>query len=419
MRNRSGVILLFVFVLLCTLSACKETADSGSYSSTVSDLTMADEALGAALLAEHPLRLCDGQASGGYYLAEDQGAYGNISYIDYETHRQIYLCARPECTHDTSDCASVIAGSVLLFTANDHLYIIRTRSDEYGPPELICAMPDGSDRRQLTQFPAHYQFDYRFYTDDTFLYLIADVVDNQSAQTQRQLLRVNLADGGYEVGYTLPPEFAMCFVESTIGRCLIFTVLEMEDDGDWTSTCYFLDVDTMTLLEDKAIRMGRENGSIWHNGKLYETLEDEDAVRITDPVSGSVSTHSYARLFTLPGYPAFRHDVGMSCVSENILGLMPRPEDDSDGQSYVFHMNLDDGEIVPFTLFKTFKPEPIGILARQDDQFLVIVDWKMLPGDGVAYIYVPKYALIQENDYLMSIPNYTPILSDFYPDAWT
>ena len=96
-----------------------------------------------------------------------------------------------------------------------------------------------------------------------------------------------------------------------------------------------------------------------------------------------------------------------------------RPEDPSDEKSYVFHLDLDGGGIVPFTLFKAFKPEPVTVLAKQDGLLLVTVDWKTSPGsDALIYNYVPQRALINESDYLASVPAYIPILSDIYPDAW-
>ena len=86
----------------------------------------------------------------------------------------------------------------------------------------------------------------------------------------------------------------------------------------------------------------------------------------------------------------------------------------------MFHLNLESGEITPFTLFKTFKPEPVTVLARQDDLLLVTADWKGSPGgDALIYNYVPRRALIKESDYLANVPAYMPILSDIYPDAWT
>lgn len=183
MRRYNFTALLLIFALLCTLAACTaqpesvSPPESGSFCSPGSSGANGGASGAAGALAAPSagsLRLCGTQADGGYYLAEDRGPYGNITYIDYGSRRQVYLCARPECAHDSDACTSVIRGSVLPFAANDRLYLMRVRTDGYGAPELLSMAPDGSDRKKLAQFPANYELDSGFYTDDTFLYLLAD-----------------------------------------------------------------------------------------------------------------------------------------------------------------------------------------------------------------------------------------------------
>ena len=406
---------VLILALLCTFAACTARLEGGLPES--GNTGAADSAPAAAAGA---LRLCDTQADGGYYLTEDRGAYGNLTYIDCESRRQAYLCARPECAHDSAACTSVITGNVLLFAANGQLYLIRVRTDEYGPPELISMAPDGSNRRKLAQFPVNYELDLRFYTDDAFLYLLADAVDGQTAVAQRLLLRVDLADGAWEEAYAFPPEFGMSFVAGTLGRRLIFALLESDAaGGGWTTAYRFLDVDAMAF-DGNEYRIDSAHGSAWYGGRLYEVLYESDAVRVTDPATGETSEVSYAPLFTMPGCPAFRHDfVGVEEAADGILRLEARAEDAADEKSYVFLLDPDSGAIVPFTLFKTFKPEPVTVLAQWDDLLLVLADWKESPGsDAQIHNYIPQRALIQTSDYLASVPAYLPILSDVYPDAW-
>lgn len=411
------IALLLSFALLGTLAACTARPEGGlqpeSGNTGVAGAASSAPPAGA-------LRPCDTQADGGYYLAEDRGAYGNLTYIDYESRRQVYLCARPECAHDSDACTSVVTGNVLLSAANDRLYLIRVRTDEYGPPELISMAPDGSDRQKLAQFPANYELDLRFYTDDAFLYLLADAVDGQTARAQRLLFRVDLADGAYEEVYAFPPEFGMSFVAGTLGRRLIFALLESAPaGGEWATTYRFLDVDAMAF-DEKEYTIDSAHGSAWYGGKLYEVLYETDTIRITDPATGEASEISYAPIFRVPGCPALRHDfVGVTEAADGMLCLEAQAEDASDEKSYVFLLDPASGTIEPFTLFKTFKPQPVTVLAQWDDLLLVLADWKESPGsDAQIHTYVPQRALIQKSDYLASVPAYLPILSDVYPDAW-
>lgn len=345
----------------------------------------------------------------------------DLSDIDYTSHHQVYLCARPECTHDTDDCTSVIRGNIYVFAANNQLYLLGTADENSSPPALISSALDGSGRRTLTQFPSNYQFDPRIYTDDTALYILMDIVESQTAQAQRQLVRVNLTSGAYDTVCTFPPEYTMLYPAGAAGRRLIFAQLQYDSGAeDYTTVYHFLDVDTGSFVEEEKLAVDIQNGSFWEGGKLYEILYEEETIRITDPVTGSESTHSYAQVYQIPGYPAFKHDIGAFAVDEGCVGLSLRAEDSSDEKNYVFHLDLNSGEITPFTLFKTFKPQPITVMAKQKDILLVTVDYIEAVGDDMMHTYTPtpKYALITEENYKASAAEYTPIESYFYPNAW-
>lgn len=418
MRIWNFTKLVFCFILICIMSACAAKGENGE--PLENDTSSAVSKPVPTALTGSDLHLCDTQVDGGCYMTEDKGNYGNITYIDYASHHQVYLCARPECTHDTDECTSVIRGNIYLFAANNQLYLLGTSDDHSSPPALISSALDGSGRQTLAQFPSNCQFDFRIYTDDTALYILMDIVESQTAQAQRQLVRVNLTSGAYDTVCTFPPEYTMIYPAGAAGRRMIFAQFVYDPGAeDYTTVYHFLDVDTGAFMEDEKISIDVQNGSFWDSGKLYEILREEESIRITDPVTGGESTHSYAQVYQMPGCPAFKHDIGVFAVDEGCVGLSLQAEDSLDEKPYVFHLDLASGEIIPFTLYQTYKPQPVAVLAKQKDILLVVVDYRETVGEGMIHYYTPQYALINEKAYKESKAEYTPVLSDFYPDAWT
>lgn len=102
------------------------------------------------------------QASSANGLYERISVYPNsytIFFTDYETRQQIYLCSRPECTHNNESCTSFVdckAGNIPgLLYSNDTLYLISPASvSENFLPVIERLNPDGSERKILAQFKA-------------------------------------------------------------------------------------------------------------------------------------------------------------------------------------------------------------------------------------------------------------------------
>ena len=59
----------------------------------------------------------------GYYYINNED---NIKYFDYLAKKEIYLCNKPNCKHDTEECSSYLDAtkSNNLFVYNDFLYLI-------------------------------------------------------------------------------------------------------------------------------------------------------------------------------------------------------------------------------------------------------------------------------------------------------
>lgn len=123
----------------------------------------------------------------------------NIFFTDYKTRQQIYLCSRPECTHNNESCTSYVdckAGNIpgLLFS-NDILYLISPASvSENFLPVIERLNPDGSERKILAQFQASQNLNTGwFLADATSLYFIMENINNGSFS--KTLCAINTESG--------------------------------------------------------------------------------------------------------------------------------------------------------------------------------------------------------------------------------
>ena len=60
----------------------------------------------------------------GYYYI-DSNENSNIKYFDYATKKEIYLCNKPNCNHDTDKCSSYleIGENREMFIYNNYIYL--------------------------------------------------------------------------------------------------------------------------------------------------------------------------------------------------------------------------------------------------------------------------------------------------------
>lgn len=164
-------------IVLCILTACTGRPSPSTYSN--SSATSSDSNVEADNKNTEPTATgfknltrpyysvlgCGGES--GYYetRARDDGS-ANVTYIDYSSQKEIYLCNAPGCAHDNEGCTSWISAEnagVFPLISSDHLLLIhRTYGGEEGKQSLSridAASLDGSNRKTLieqTSFSAAY-----------------------------------------------------------------------------------------------------------------------------------------------------------------------------------------------------------------------------------------------------------------------
>ncbi len=161
---------LWYWIVLCILTACTGRPSPSTYSN--SSATSSDSNVEADNKNTEPTATgfknltrpyysvlgCGGES--GYYetRARDDGS-ANVTYIDYSSQKEIYLCNAPGCAHDNEGCTSWISAEnagVFPLISSDHLLLIhRTYGGEEGKQSLSridAASLDGSNRKTLITF---------------------------------------------------------------------------------------------------------------------------------------------------------------------------------------------------------------------------------------------------------------------------
>ena len=162
----------------------------------------------------------------GYYYINDGDDGNNIKFFDYSAKKEIYLCNKPNCKHDTKECSSYldIAEANDLFVYNNYLYLISgsgsttimsatmgeegTSISEGGgkTPSIYRMNLDGTNKTKLFECPSGVELSSSFIFEGNNLYTFfsknktVELSKNSytSIETDRELVKINLETKKYE-----------------------------------------------------------------------------------------------------------------------------------------------------------------------------------------------------------------------------
>lgn len=162
----------------------------------------------------------------GYYYIKDEDGKNNIKYFDYSAKKEIYLCNKPNCKHDTEECSSYldIGKSNDMFVYNNYLYLtegsgqtvtISATIGEDGTenvgtggqtPTIYRMNLDGTNKTKLFECPSGVEIGSSFIFEGNNLYTFfmksktKETAKNSytSTETERKLVKINLETKKYE-----------------------------------------------------------------------------------------------------------------------------------------------------------------------------------------------------------------------------
>ena len=199
--------------LLCALAGCKPVSSVPASTPPASSTAAGDTDYSAYKTVYTGEGSYGGTAAGAYRLVYRADGSSNITYIDYATRSEIYLCNRPNCTHDNESCTSWLPMDGIskdVFVAGDHLVILYHGSasavDEFGPasmPHIDIANLDGSQRKTLITLDAACEMNLPILSDGNSLVFLTTVVQQTGnvVSSANQLVRIPFDEGKLQVLY--------------------------------------------------------------------------------------------------------------------------------------------------------------------------------------------------------------------------
>lgn len=384
-----------------------------------------------SLLSNSSVKLseCTAETENGYYnLDMVFEGKANITYIDYASKKEIFLCEQPGCLHRTDSCRSCLPldeslALPALFVVNDSLLLLQTGASATKPPNIEIANKDGSERRLLAQFPSDYVFTGKIYTDQHFLYLLAEQIDAKIGESTKKIICIDLTDGTVKNLYDYPPNVPTPYIAGALNQNLVLASLLTDSDGTIFQEYRIFDVKSGTMANHALTLFNiHDSGSFMQGDCLYEVAYSEQKIHITNLRTGSITDVDYSPIIQTLKTPIDNSAVAVFSLDETLLRIEISSADPSLGGFYEYLLDIESGEYRPFTLLKKYNQDVVTVLGSYEDYLLIRKDWIMsrkTAQEGMPLIgFMPQYAFISAENFKNSKAQYTPIESDVYPSVW-
>lgn len=445
---KKWIAILTILTMLLSFSGC--SGKDNQAGNDASDMKNAD----LTILDDGRLR-CSSE-KGYYYIGEesfqmkaDRLGY-RLMYIDYETKKEVYLCNRPGCEHDTENCPAVFSSEELpagssLFYYNDNLYLFSHDSDQSGgwsvdhagssepmegddttfvsaPASLYRMNPDGTDRKKIYTFGEGLSLEDLVLASGDSLYFVTKKVSTKKvneqttyfASSEREIVRMDLDDYSVSKVCKLDTDASMigAFGHKLVVRQTVFdhelSDKEMMDDNQYIDA-YRKSYDSFALLDIT-------------DGKTEEVATTENDRINTCAVSGKylyLSTEGKNKIEQIDLSSKERKTLAEtvnSCIQEAFDDVLRCSSWDSQNgestDSTMYFVNLDDGRIEKSGLKINSMEGEIQIRAELAEQFFVLYDYDAKKDpvyEGQYNLNGAKYALINKKDFYAGKENYQTI----------
>lgn len=372
----------------------------------------------------------------GYFYIKHNGEEENIMYFDYDAKKEVYVCNKPNCKHDSDSCSSYFdfAESNELFYYNDALYTLNSSaggvsmsitadgivSDTTGSPSTIYKMKlDGTDKEKLFTAPSGTKISMPFVMKGNMLYgfLEKSKVEEGSGHTfttsvtERKLVAINLSTGKYE-------ELTNGLHASLIGTYndkLVIQEIDYIKDPDsfGDNTNAFRDnlYNSKTKIKLFDVETKKEEVIFEEVFKNIESMQFyKNGIYFIGEKSKNLEYFDFAtkKEETIKELPQSNMELG-TIIDDKILVYAYKNKDAKVGASY--YIDLKNKEMKGFSL-KDKNEYLVEILASNDDYYFVETEtilgdvYTTWAGTKQQDIIGTNYALIKKADYWASKANY-------------
>ncbi len=334
----------------------------------------------------------------------------NLLYVDAATRQETYLCATPNCTHDSESCNSYLPleegrYGYQLFFFNGYLYAAQCTPIESQGPYLMRMDPDGTNREIVLELENGERFSGMLYGyGDRLLLQISRVDENGNSETcmeifdpqtgeRERLFSLQLEPGGKESASLM----------GAAGTSLIF--LKSDEEG---RQYYKVDL----ARENPTLEQGQTNllGPEFDETSLYCTVQG-DYFCTYDIAAGRLSWENLLtgqkKEFPLPQLSGEETVYGLALLYDDQFALSMSS---SEKGSMNLLLNPETGESTGVYYYPT-RESGYDILADFGDELLYRVRTDERPLEGQAAYglvgevsYHNVYAMVSKEDFQNGIP---------------
>ncbi len=334
----------------------------------------------------------------------------NLFYVDAATRQETYLCATPNCTHDSESCNSYLPleegrYGYQLFFFNGYLYAAQCTPIESQGPYLMRMDPDGTNREIVLELENGECFSGMLYGyGDRLLLQISRVDENGNSETcmeifdpqtgeRERLFSLQLEPGGKESASLM----------GAAGTSLIF--LKSDEEG---RQYYKVDL----ARENPTLEQGQTNllGPEFDETSLYCTVQG-DYFCTYDIAAGRLSWENLLtgqkKEFPLPQLSGEETVYGLALLYDDQFALSMSS---SEKDSMNLLLNPETGESTGVYYYPT-RESGYDILADFGDELLYKVRTDERPLEGQAAYglvgevsYHNVYAMVSKEDFQSGIP---------------
>lgn len=212
----------------------------------------------------------------GYYFLTYDVDGTTLKYFDDATHRTIAVCAKPDCTHDNSDCNAFFSMDYLsspVYYYKGYIYMVRV---DGGMAKVVRIQKDGSKREDVADLFANDGVtSISMVFHDDYIYAYDHLGHTASDEVGKEVIKkIDLKTGQSEEAFSYEGKNAAISGARSFGDKLFFKILTYSLDRDkgeinesFLLYCYDYGTGNAEVISDKNISdyyVDTENGVLFY-----------------------------------------------------------------------------------------------------------------------------------------------------------
>ena len=212
----------------------------------------------------------------GYYFLTYDVDGTTLKYFDDATHRTIAVCAKPDCTHDNSDCNAFFSMDYLsspVYYYKGYIYMVRV---DGGMAKVVRIQKDGSKREDVADLFANDGVtSISMVFHDDCIYAYDHLGHTASDEVGKEVIKkIELRTGQSEEAFSYEGKNAAISGARSFGDKLFFKILTYSLDRDkgeinesFLLYCYEFGTGNAEVISDKNISdyyVDTENGVLFY-----------------------------------------------------------------------------------------------------------------------------------------------------------